>query len=60
MVFSASYPHIITDDSLMETVSHGSPDYPINIPSYLQPHLQIYPAFLLRLMDHIPGLTIPD
>ncbi len=30
MVFSASYPHIITDDSLMETVSHGSPDYPFH------------------------------
>lgn len=30
MVFSASYPHITTDDSLMETVSHGSPDYPFH------------------------------
>lgn len=30
MVFSASYPHITTDDSLMETVSHGSLDYPFH------------------------------
>ncbi len=30
MLFSNSYPHIITDDSLMETVHHGSPDYPFH------------------------------
>ena len=31
-----------------------------NIPLYLQSHLQIQPAFLLCLMDYIPGLTVPD
>ena len=28
MLFSTSYPHIITDDSLMEAASHGSVEYP--------------------------------
>ena len=28
MLFNTSYPHIITDDSLMETASHGSIEYP--------------------------------
>ena len=28
MIFNTSYPHIITDDSLMETASHGSIEYP--------------------------------
>ena len=28
LFFSNSYPHIITDDNLMETTSHGSIEYP--------------------------------
>ena len=30
MLFNTSYPHIITDESLMETARHGNPDYPFH------------------------------
>ncbi len=30
MLFNTSYPHIITDDSLMETIRHVSIDYPFH------------------------------